>query len=192
MQVSFLSIIIFGIRHMILKGLAGDPPACLWRRLEYSRLALRRRPRQALTLVPERAEVGETCNAGGRNERTNLYVVEKICDLLDEIVPTMTGSRRGLISFVVDRPSHDCRYAFDASKIERELGGELKKISRAAQPRPRVGSATTGTGVSIFSTADIIARGLVSVNVATGPQQQLEHPCIFRSEAPDQNMVRHG
>jgi hypothetical protein len=32
-------------------------------------------------------EVGETYNVGGRNERTNLYVVETICDLLDQLAP---------------------------------------------------------------------------------------------------------
>src|SRR5579862_5679433 len=40
---------------------------------------------KALTLVLERGKVGETYNVGGRNERTNLYVVETICDLLDEL-----------------------------------------------------------------------------------------------------------
>jgi dTDP-glucose 4,6-dehydratase len=59
---------------------------------------------------------------GGRNERTNLHVVESICDLLDEISPSPAGSRRSLISFVKDRPGHDRRYAIDASKLERELG----------------------------------------------------------------------
>ena len=76
---------------------------------------------KALTLVLERGRVGETYNVGGRNERTNLSVVENICDLLDEIHPR-TGSRRSLISFVADRPGHDRRYAIDATKLERELG----------------------------------------------------------------------
>jgi dTDP-glucose 4,6-dehydratase len=76
---------------------------------------------KALTLVLERGRVGETYNVGGRNERTNLSVVENICDLLDEIHPR-TGSRRSLISFVADRPGHDRRYAIDATKLEGELG----------------------------------------------------------------------
>ena len=45
-----------------------------------------------------------------------------VCDLLDEIVPANTGSRRNLIPFVTDRPGHDRRYAIIPSKIERELG----------------------------------------------------------------------
>ena len=77
---------------------------------------------KALTLVLEHGLVGETYNVGGRNERTNLHVVESICDLLDEVAPRTKGAHRDLITFVVDRPGHDRRYAIDASKLERELG----------------------------------------------------------------------
>ncbi|MBR0713088.1 dTDP-glucose 4,6-dehydratase [Bradyrhizobium liaoningense] len=77
---------------------------------------------KALTLVLERGKVGETYNVGGRNERTNLHVVETICDLLDDLAPTADGPYRRLISHVTDRPGHDRRYAIDASKLERELG----------------------------------------------------------------------
>ena len=77
---------------------------------------------KALTLVLAQGKVGETYNVGGRNERTNLYVVETICDLLDELAPRADGSHRRLITFVADRPGHDRRYAIDASKLERELG----------------------------------------------------------------------
>jgi dTDP-glucose 4,6-dehydratase len=77
---------------------------------------------RALTLVAERGRVGETYNIGGRNERTNLYVVQAICRLLDELAPPPRGPRQRLISFVTDRPGHDRRYAIDAAKIERELG----------------------------------------------------------------------
>jgi dTDP-glucose 4,6-dehydratase len=76
---------------------------------------------EALTQVVEHGRVGETYNIGARCERTNLGVVERICDLLDEISPG-TAKRRGLISFVTDRPGHDLRYAMDPGKIERELG----------------------------------------------------------------------
>jgi dTDP-glucose 4,6-dehydratase len=77
---------------------------------------------RALHQVLERGRVGETYNVGGRNERSNLYVVEKVCDLLDAARPSQFGSRKRLISFVTDRPGHDRRYAIDASKLERELG----------------------------------------------------------------------
>lgn len=77
----------------------------------------------ALLLTAERGENGESYNIGGRNERTNLEVVQAICRLLDELAPDVAiGSRAKLISFVADRPGHDARYAIDASKVERELG----------------------------------------------------------------------
>ena len=77
----------------------------------------------ALELVLTRGKNGETYNVGGRAERTNLQVVEAICDLLDERRPLPGGEpRRSLITFVADRPGHDRRYAIDPGKIERELG----------------------------------------------------------------------
>ena len=78
---------------------------------------------EALEMVVTRGRVGESYNVGGRAERSNLQVVEAICDLLDQRRPLADGSsRRSLISFVPDRPGHDRRYAIDPSKIERELG----------------------------------------------------------------------
>ncbi|WP_114227902.1 MULTISPECIES: dTDP-glucose 4,6-dehydratase [Sphingomonas] len=82
----------------------------------------------ALEAVLTRGAVGESYNVGGRAERTNLQVVEAICDLLDERRPLPDGRpRRALIEFVTDRPGHDRRYAIDASKIERELGWRAQK-----------------------------------------------------------------
>ena len=77
---------------------------------------------KALHLVVTKGQVGESYNVGGRNERTNLEVVEAICDLVDELRPQDGLRRRDLISFVVDRPGHDQRYAIDATKLEAELG----------------------------------------------------------------------
>lgn len=65
---------------------------------------------------------GETYNIGGRNERTNLQIVAKICEILDEKMPLESGSYSQFITFVEDRAGHDKRYAIDASKIENELG----------------------------------------------------------------------
>jgi dTDP-glucose 4,6-dehydratase len=78
---------------------------------------------RALELVLTRGSVGESYNVGGRAERSNLQVVEAICDLLDQRRPLTCGTpRRSLITFVSDRPGHDRRYAIDPAKIERELG----------------------------------------------------------------------
>ena len=77
----------------------------------------------ALELVLTGGRVGESYNVGGRAERTNLQVVEAVCDLLDQRRPLPDGKpRRSLITFVEDRPGHDRRYAIDPSKAERELG----------------------------------------------------------------------
>ena len=66
---------------------------------------------------------GATYNIGGNTEMPNLAVVEKICDILDEIAANRNnGPRRELITFVTDRPGHDRRYAIDFSKIKEELG----------------------------------------------------------------------
>jgi dTDP-glucose 4,6-dehydratase len=76
---------------------------------------------EALIAVLERGRIGETYNIGGRSERTNLEVVQMICETLDRLRPSKRP-RRELIEFVADRPGHDRRYAIDCSKIERELG----------------------------------------------------------------------
>ncbi|MEI6211671.1 MAG: dTDP-glucose 4,6-dehydratase [bacterium] len=77
---------------------------------------------RALERVVTRGVPGRTYNVGGNNERTNLQVVERICDVLDELRPSAAGARRRLITFVADRPGHDQRYAIDASRLQRELG----------------------------------------------------------------------
>ncbi|GAA5077625.1 dTDP-glucose 4,6-dehydratase [Lysobacter panacisoli] len=77
----------------------------------------------AISRVLEAGRVGETYNVGGDAERENIVVVKTICRLLDERRPLADGrARESLITFVVDRPGHDRRYAIDASKLKRELG----------------------------------------------------------------------
>lgn len=66
---------------------------------------------------------GETYVVGGNAERTNLQVVEAICDIVDNELGDRAGhGRRSLIDFVTDRPGHDLRYAIDPSKARQELG----------------------------------------------------------------------
>ena len=77
----------------------------------------------AIRTVLKSGRPGETYNIGGMSERANIDVVTAICDLVDEMRPQPGGTpRRGLITYVQDRPGHDRRYAMDASKIARELG----------------------------------------------------------------------
>lgn len=79
---------------------------------------------RALYEVVKNGKIGETYNIGGNNEKTNLEVVETICELLDELHPSKTSqieSYKELITFVSDRPGHDQRYAIDATKIFQDL-----------------------------------------------------------------------
>jgi dTDP-glucose 4,6-dehydratase len=76
---------------------------------------------KALALVLEKGIPGETYNVGGNNERTNLEVVQTICDILDELRPKEKAYREQIV-FVKDRPGHDKRYAIDATKLKTQLG----------------------------------------------------------------------
>jgi dTDP-glucose 4,6-dehydratase len=80
---------------------------------------------KALLKVLTEGSVGETYNIGGHNEKTNIEVVESICNLLEELAPKKPLEVKNyvdLITFVKDRPGHDARYAIDASKIQNNLG----------------------------------------------------------------------
>lgn len=96
----------------------------------------------AIRRVLEAGRVGEVYNIGGCNEKPNIEIVHRVCDILDELKPVSgewqvgsgkdspplstshspLTSYRSLITHVADRPGHDRRYAIDAGKIERELG----------------------------------------------------------------------
>ena len=76
----------------------------------------------ALLLVATKGTVGRSYNIGGENERTNLQLVQTICQILDRLQPRETGLYGDLITFVTDRPGHDARYAIDPTRIRTELG----------------------------------------------------------------------
>lgn len=94
----------------------------------------------ALYNVVNEGKIGETYNIGGNNEKTNIEVVNTICEILDQLVPLKFEEKKNdhkiynpqssiksiqsykdLITFVNDRPGHDFRYAIDASKIKKKL-----------------------------------------------------------------------
>lgn len=83
---------------------------------------------RALVLIAVSGQPGESYNVGGASEKTNLEVVRRICQLVDEMAPNVTGKpHERLIVHVADRPGHDRRYAIDAGKIKRDLGWEARE-----------------------------------------------------------------
>ncbi|NRP53625.1 MULTISPECIES: dTDP-glucose 4,6-dehydratase [unclassified Marinobacterium] len=113
------------IPHMILNALAGKPLPVYGKGNQVRDWLFVEDHARALVLVATTANVGETYNIGGHNEKQNIEVVRTICGLLEELHPEKPSgiiNYKDLITFVEDRPGHDLRYAIDASKIERELG----------------------------------------------------------------------
>jgi dTDP-glucose 4,6-dehydratase len=80
----------------------------------------------AIRSVLSKGSVGEVYNIGGLNEKSNIEIVQTLCNILDELRPMTTNSSISsyskLITYIKDRPGHDRRYAIDATKIESELG----------------------------------------------------------------------
>lgn len=88
----------------------------------------------ALCLIAAKGEPGRCYNVGGRNERTNLQVVHRVCELLDTHAKK-DGAHRDLIEFVTDRPGHDRRYAIDATRLENELGWRARETFETGMER---------------------------------------------------------
>ncbi len=87
----------------------------------------------AVWMILNKGRSGETYNIGGECERRNIEVVNRICELLEELSPvganqaiikTSSAIRhyKELIAFVSDRPGHDRRYAINCDKVKSELG----------------------------------------------------------------------
>lgn len=79
---------------------------------------------KALILVLENGEIGDSYNIGGFNEIKNIDVINTICRMLDQFMPSKHGSYSNLIEYVKDRPGHDKRYAIDSSYIKNQLNWE--------------------------------------------------------------------
>jgi dTDP-glucose 4,6-dehydratase len=115
------------IPHVIIRALAGEALPVYGDGMNVRDWLFVEDHADALALVLARGRIGETYNVGGRCERTNIDVVQMICDLLDRLEPAPGGARHRLISFVADRPGHDRRYAIDPTKIETELGWRARE-----------------------------------------------------------------
>jgi dTDP-glucose 4,6-dehydratase len=81
----------------------------------------------AIWHVADQGKPGETYNVGGNCERTNIEIVETLCDRVAEATGRDPGALKGLITFVKDRPGHDFRYAIDSTKLKNELGWSPKE-----------------------------------------------------------------
>jgi len=113
------------IPHIILNAIQGKPLPIYGNGMQIRDWLYVEDHARALMKVALEGKINQTYNIGGHNEKTNLEVVQSICDLLEELVPKKpegVNKFRDLITYVADRPGHDLRYAIDASKIEKELG----------------------------------------------------------------------
>lgn len=110
---------------MILNALAGKPLPVYGNGQQIRDWLYVEDHARALYLVATQANVGQSYNIGGHNERKNIEVVNIICELLEELAPNKPQHikyYKDLITHVIDRPGHDQRYAIDASKIFEDLG----------------------------------------------------------------------
>lgn len=79
----------------------------------------------ALLLLLEKGNIGQSYCIGSNNEINNLELVYKICSILDYLRPKDI-SYQSLIEFVQDRPGHDFRYATNYSKLNQHTGWHPK------------------------------------------------------------------
>ena len=107
---------------VILKALAGDPIPVYGKGDNIRDWLYVEDHADALLLVLQKGRVGESYNIGGENERRNIDLVRRLCAILDEKKPKLSGTYADQITFVKDRPGHDARYAIDPSRIRDELG----------------------------------------------------------------------
>lgn len=113
------------IPHIIIKALKGSPLPIYGNGLQIRDWLFVDDHARALITVLEKGCIGDTYNIGGHNEKTNVEVVEAICNLLEKLAPNKPKNIKNykdLITFVEDRPGHDIRYAIDATKIKDHLG----------------------------------------------------------------------
>ena len=75
---------------------------------------------EAILNILIKGEIGQSYNIGGNNELTNLDLVGKICEILNDKSPD-GFDHNSLVRFVTDRPGHDFRYAIDSSKLSSQL-----------------------------------------------------------------------
>lgn len=86
----------------------------------------------AILSALERGRPGRSYVFGSPDELSNLALVTRIADLLDERAGRPPETTRKHVVFVTDRKGHDFRYALDSARAERELGyAPARRLSEA-------------------------------------------------------------
>ncbi len=107
---------------MILNALAGKPLPVYGKGINVRDWLFVQDHCRAVWTIIQNGRPGETYNVGGECEIPNIELVQTLCDILDEMVPSSHNRPRSdLITFVNDRPGHDFRYAIDCTKLKTEL-----------------------------------------------------------------------
>ena len=76
----------------------------------------------AIDLIFHKGKPGETYNVGCNNEKTNIEIVQLICEIIDDLKPRKESKKYSeLIKFVNDRPGHDLRYAISNNKLVKQF-----------------------------------------------------------------------
>lgn len=77
---------------------------------------------RGLHSVLDKGFPGEVYNFGGETEVSNIKLVKKICQIMDDVGEKKGGKSEKLVTFIEDRKGHDWRYAISNEKSKRELG----------------------------------------------------------------------
>ena len=76
----------------------------------------------AIDSILEKGNLGETYLIGANNEKTNLEIINFICNYFNNSSNNKDNfDYFSLIKYVKDRPGHDFRYAIDSSKLRNKL-----------------------------------------------------------------------
>ena len=76
----------------------------------------------AIDSILEKGNLGETYLIGANNEKTNLEIINFICNYFNNSSHNKDNfDYFSLIKYVKDRPGHDFRYAIDSSKLRNKL-----------------------------------------------------------------------
>ncbi len=101
---------------------------------------------EALLAVIGRGTFGSTYCIGGNDERTNLSVVETICDLSDEELGRRSGSTRALIRHVADRRATTAVTRSTAAGCNASSAGRRAASSTARCPTSCAGTLRIASG----------------------------------------------